>query len=51
MTNEWTLIPRTVDITRLNIPSVKVTDGSNGARGGSFFKMSKSQLFGLAAGS
>ncbi|KAL7421535.1 hypothetical protein Q5752_003304 [Cryptotrichosporon argae] len=29
----------TVPIPRLNIPSVKVTDGPNGARGGSFYKM------------
>ncbi|KAH7168187.1 beta-glucosidase-like protein [Fusarium sp. MPI-SDFR-AT-0072] len=30
---------RTVALPRLNIPSVKVTDGPNGARGQSFFKM------------
>jgi len=29
----------TVPVARLNIPSIKVTDGPNGARGGSFFKM------------
>ncbi|UKZ91443.1 uncharacterized protein TrAFT101_006421 [Trichoderma asperellum] len=31
---------RTVAVPRLNIPSVKITDGPNGARGQSFFKMS-----------
>lgn len=31
----------TVPVPRLGVPSVKVTDGPNGARGGSFFKMSK----------
>lgn len=30
---------RTVAVPRLNIPSIKVTDGPNGARGQSFFKM------------
>lgn len=32
----------TVPVPRLNVPSVKVTDGPNGARGGSFFNMSES---------
>ncbi|KAG4428711.1 hypothetical protein IFR05_015808 [Cadophora sp. M221] len=32
---------RTVALPRLNIPSIKVTDGPNGARGQSFFDMSK----------
>jgi len=31
----------TVPVGRLNIPSVKVTDGPNGARGDSFFNMSE----------
>ncbi|KLT43432.1 putative beta-glucosidase [Cutaneotrichosporon oleaginosum] len=31
----------TVSIPRLNVPSIKVTDGPNGARGSSFFKMTK----------
>ncbi|BEJ10876.1 hypothetical protein CspHIS471_0102980 [Cutaneotrichosporon sp. HIS471] len=31
----------TASISRLNVPSVKVTDGPNGARGASFFKMTK----------
>ncbi|GMK59865.1 hypothetical protein CspeluHIS016_0900820 [Cutaneotrichosporon spelunceum] len=31
----------TATIPRLNVPSVKVTDGPNGARGSSFFKMTK----------
>jgi len=31
----------TAPVGRLNIPSVKVTDGPNGARGDSFYKMSE----------
>jgi len=31
----------TVPVGRLNIPTIKVTDGPNGARGDSFFNMSK----------
>ncbi|ORX35301.1 glycoside hydrolase superfamily [Kockovaella imperatae] len=33
--NFWETVP----VPRLNIPSIKVTDGPNGARGGSFYKM------------
>lgn len=38
----------TVPIPRLNIPSVKVTDGPNGARGDSFFNMSACELSGVS---
>lgn len=35
--NWWETVP----IPRVNVPSIKVTDGPNGARGGSFFKASE----------
>ncbi|KAH7006785.1 beta-glucosidase-like protein [Ilyonectria destructans] len=41
---------RTVALPRLNIPSVKLTDGPNGARGQSFFKMTPAVVLPNATG-
>ncbi|RSL42467.1 hypothetical protein CEP54_015473 [Fusarium duplospermum] len=41
---------RTVVLPRLNIPSVKLTDGPNGARGQSFFKMTPAVVLPNATG-